>query len=85
VIITTKAIDDFAQKYLVESGCIGLRRVEKHDMRKIAKGSGATVVTTLSTSEGEELFDPSNLGECEEVYETAVGDNDFIFFKGFKK
>jgi len=25
------------------------------------------------------------LGECKEVYEDAVGDNDFMFFKGFKK
>jgi len=25
------------------------------------------------------------LGTCEEVYEEAVGDNDFIFFKGMAK
>jgi hypothetical protein len=29
-------------------------------------------------------MDPKHLGECEEVYEEAVGDNDFIFFKKFK-
>lgn len=83
--MTTKGIDDVANKYLVEAGILGLRRVDKHDMRKIAKASGATIVTTLATGEGEEAYEASNLGECDEVYEEAVGDNDFIFFKGFKK
>jgi len=40
VILTTKGIDDIAQKYLVDGGCIGLRRIGKHDMRKISKASG---------------------------------------------
>ena len=35
--------------------------------------------------EGEEVFDSSFLGECDEVVEEAVGDNDFVFFKGCKK
>lgn len=70
---------------MVEEGVIGIRRVEKGDLRKIAKASGATIVTTLATPEGEEAFDASQLGECKEVYEEAVGDNDFIFFKGLKK
>lgn len=39
----------------------------------------------MSNIEGEEVFDASSLGECEEVYEEAVGDNDFMFFKGLKK
>jgi T-complex protein 1 subunit alpha len=44
VIITTKGIDDFAQKFLVEKGVMGIRRVEKNDMRKIAKLIGAELV-----------------------------------------
>lgn len=85
VILTSGGMDDIATKYLVEAGVLGLRRVDKHDLRRIAKASGATVVTTLATPEGEELFEASSLGECEEVYEEAVGDNDCVFFKGFKK
>jgi len=42
---------------LIEAGCIGLRRVEKADIRKIAKATGATVCGTLATPEGEEVFD----------------------------
>lgn len=41
MIITTKGIDDVANKYLVEAGVMGIRRVDKRDIRKIAKASGA--------------------------------------------
>lgn len=81
VIITTKALDDFGSKYLVERGCIGLRRVDKADVRRIAKMCGATVVTTLAQPDGTESFDKSLLGDAEAVYEEAVGDNDCIFIK----
>ncbi len=84
VIITTKGIDDIASKYLCEKNCMGIRRVSKNDIRRIAKSTGATVITTLATAEGEESFDPSSLGFAQEVVEEAVGDNDFIFFKGMK-
>ena len=85
MILTTKSIDDMAQKYLIDGNVLGLRRVDKHDLRKIANATGATIVTTLATTEGEEDFNPVNLGECEEVYEDSVGDNNFVFFKGMKK
>lgn len=85
VILTKMGLDDVAAKYLVEAGALGIRRVDKGDLQRIAKLTGATVVTTLATPEGEEVFEETNLGSCEEVYEEAVGDNDFIFFKGCKK
>lgn len=69
---------------MVDAGVLGIRRVDKKDLRKIAKASGGKVVTTLATPEGDEVFESKCLGECKEVYEEAVGDNDFIFFKEFK-
>jgi len=84
LVITTKALDDVAAKYLVEGGAIGLRRVEKTDMRRIARLTGATVVTTFAQADGTEHFDKSNLGELESVYEESVGDNDFVFLKAMK-
>ena len=62
VILTTGGIDDVANKYLVENNVLGLRRVSKSDIRKIAKCSGATLMTTLSNMEGNETFDSSCLG-----------------------
>ena len=41
VILTTGGIDDVANKYLVEAKILGLRRVSKGDIRKIARCSGA--------------------------------------------
>jgi len=49
VIITSMGIDDLASKYMVEAGCIGLRRVNKGDMNRIAKLTGATVINTMAT------------------------------------
>lgn len=51
VIITTKGIDDLANKYLVEAKCLGLRRVPKDHLRKIARSSGAHIVTSLANEE----------------------------------
>ena len=62
-------IDDTASKYMFEAGCLGLRRIDKGDVSRIAKLTGATVVNTLATPEGEEVFDAAYLGECEEVAE----------------
>ena len=84
VILTTGGIDDVANKYLVEKKILGLRRVSKGDIRKIAKCAGAQVVTSLSNMEGNEAFDAANLGFAKKVYEKAVGDNDFIFFEQLK-
>lgn len=43
------------------------RRVKKEDMRRIAKATGASIVTTLADMEGNETFDADVLGEAEEV------------------
>jgi len=79
---TTKGIDDFAQKYLVEAGILGARRVDKKDMKRIAKCTGATIMLTMATMDGDEAFDPKNLGAAEEVVDQRVGDDDFLFIKG---
>jgi len=84
VVFTSKAIDDFALKYFVEAGAIAVRRVDKKDLRKIAKQSGGEVLITLLNNEGEEVFNESSLGTAEEVTEERLGDNDFIFIKGMK-
>lgn len=84
VLLTTKGIDDMSMKYLVEAGVLAVRRVDKKDMRRIAKCTGGQVVLTMATMEGDEAFDPAFLGKAEEVMEQRLGDNDFIFIKGAK-
>ena len=43
VVMTTKGIDDLCLKYFVEAGAIGIRRVKKEDMKRIAKAAGGSV------------------------------------------
>merc|ERR1719446_1522186 len=82
VLFTTKGIDDMAMKYLVEAGVMAVRRVDKKDMRRISKCTGAQLMLTLATLEGDEAFDQAYLGKADEVSEQRVGDNDYIFIKG---
>lgn len=84
VILTTKGIDDLCLKYFVEAGAIAVRRVKPEDMKRIAKATGGQVVVTLADMEGNETFDPANLGECAEVSEERVGDSELMYFRGCK-
>lgn len=61
-LLIPQGIDDLCLKYFVEAGAMGVRRVTKEDMKRIAKATGATMALTLSNMEGEESFDPSMLG-----------------------
>ncbi|KAI3428775.1 hypothetical protein D9Q98_007596 [Chlorella vulgaris] len=82
VILTTKGIDDTALKYFVEAGAIAARRVPKDDLRRVAKATGASIVTTLADMDGNETFDPANLGAAEQVVEETVADNDMLMIRG---
>jgi len=84
VIFTTKGIDDMSLKYFVEAGAIACRRVPKDDLRRVAKATGATVISTLADMDGEETFDPASLGQAECVEEERVCDDDIIMVKGAK-
>ncbi len=85
VVLSTRGIDDFALKYFVEKGIIAIRRVKKDDMRRIANSTGAKLVVSLVDMDGEEQFDTSCLGHCEKIYETRVGDFEYVFMEGLKQ
>lgn len=84
VIMTTKTIDDLCMKYLVEAGVIGVRRVKKMDLKRLATATGGQLVLNLADLEGGESFDPANLGTAEEVREERVGDGEMLFITGTK-
>jgi T-complex protein 1 subunit alpha len=84
VVLCSRGIDDFAIKYFVEAGVIAVRRVKKGDLRRIAQNSGAKIVVSLADMEGEETYNPEDLGECELVEERKVGDWEYMFFEGMK-
>jgi T-complex protein 1 subunit alpha len=84
VILTTKAIDDLCQKYLVEAGVLAVRRGRKEDLKRIAAATGGTLLPNLADLDGGETFDASFLGHADEVAEERIGDNEVIFIRGCK-
>ncbi|CRK12286.1 hypothetical protein BN1708_010429 [Verticillium longisporum] len=84
VILTTKGIDDLVLKMFVERGAMGVRRCKKEDLRRIARATGATLLSTLSDLNGDEKFDPAYLGHAEEVVQERISDDECILVKGTK-
>ncbi|KAJ3321116.1 T-complex protein 1 subunit alpha [Boothiomyces sp. JEL0866] len=84
VILTTKGIDDMCLKLFVEAGAMAVRRCKKEDLKRIAKATGATFVSTLADMEGEETFEASALGYAEEVVQERISDDECILVKGTK-
>ena len=78
VLFAQKGIDDVAQHFLAKAGVLVARRVKKSDMEKLAKATGAKVVSNLSD------LKESDLGTCEMVEEKKVGDDKMIFVEGCK-
>ncbi|RKP25288.1 T-complex protein 1 subunit alpha [Syncephalis pseudoplumigaleata] len=84
VIFTTKGIDDLCLKCFVEAGAMAVRRCKKEDLRRIAKATGATLVSTLANLEGEESFEAAYLGQADEVVQERFSDDECILVKGTK-
>jgi len=84
VILTTGDIHDLCLKYFVEAGAIAVRRCLRQDLKRIAKATGASFVTSLANIEGEESFEASLLDEAEEVSQVRISDDDLILMKGTK-
>ncbi|KAK3895025.1 hypothetical protein Pcinc_001235 [Petrolisthes cinctipes] len=82
VILTTGGIDDLCLKYFVEAGAMAVRRCKKPDLKRIARATGATFLTSLCNLEGEETFDLSYLGEAAEVVQERICDDELILIKG---
>jgi len=79
-----RGIDDIACKFLVENKVMGVRRVKKEDLKRIAKATGGTILLNLANAEGEESFEKESLGEAEQVVQERIADNEFVSIKGSK-
>ena len=78
VIITQKGIDDVAQHFLAKKGILAARRVKRSDIEKLAKATGARIVTNLDD------LKPEDLGFAENVEEKKIGEDKMIFVEGAK-
>ncbi len=84
VILTTGGIDDLCLKYFVEAKAIAVRRCKKADLKRIAKATGAQLMSSLANLEGEESFEASALGEAASVAQERICDDELILIKGPK-
>ncbi|KAG8805735.1 T-complex protein 1 subunit alpha [Serendipita sp. 399] len=82
VVLTSKGIDDLCLKEFVEAGAMAVRRCRKEDLKRIAKATGGTLVSSLANLEGEETYEVSNLGSAEEVVQERISDDELILIKG---
>jgi thermosome len=78
VLLCQKGIDDMAQHYLARAGIIAVRRVKESDMTKLAKATGARIVTNL-----DDLFE-KDLGSANLVEERKIEEDRWVFVEGCK-
>ncbi|NJE76020.1 thermosome subunit beta [Thermococcus sp. ES12] len=78
VLFVQKGIDDLAQHYLAKYGIMAVRRVKKSDMEKLAKATGAKIVTNVKDLTAEDL------GHADLVEERKIAGESMIFVEGCK-
>ena len=78
VVFCQKGIDDIAQHYLAKNKILAVRRVKKSDMEKLARATGARIVTNI-----DDLTE-SDLGAAGLVEERKVADEKLVFVEDCK-
>ena len=75
VVICQKGIDDLAQHFLAKEGILAIRRAKKSDMEKLARATGASIVTNI------EDLSSKDLGKAGLVEERKVSGEELTFIE----
>jgi archaeal chaperonin len=78
VVLCQKGLDDMAQHYLAKAGILAVRRVKESDLTKLAKATGARIVSNL-----DDLFE-KDLGSAQIVEERKIEEDRWVFIEGCK-
>ena len=78
VVVCQKGIDDVVLHYLAKEGVYAVKQVKESDMQKLARATGAKIVT------GIKELSASDLGSAAKVEQKKVGDEDMTFITGCK-
>ncbi len=76
VLFVQKGIDEVAQHFLAKKGILAVRRVKRSDMEKLARATGARIVSNI------EDLTPEDLGYAKLVEERKVGEDKMVFVEG---
>ncbi len=78
VVFCQKGIDDLAQHYMSKEGIMAARRVKKSDMKKLARATGARIVSNLNDLSADDL------GAAGMVEEIKISGDEMIFIEKCK-
>jgi len=78
VILCQKGLDDMAQHYLAKAGILAVRRVKESDLSKLAKATGARIVSNLDD------LSEKDLGTAAIVEERKIEEDRWVFIEGCK-
>jgi thermosome len=78
VVVCQKGIDDVAQHYLARAGILAVRRVKESDMTKLAKATGARIVTNLDDLSAKDL------GQAKLAEERKIEEDKWVYIEGCK-
>ena len=78
VVLCQKGIDDIAQHFLAKAGILAIRRVKESDITKLAKATGARIVTNLKDLTNQDL------GLAALVEERKIESDKWVFIEGCK-
>ncbi len=78
VALCQKGIDDIAQHYMARAGILAVRRIKESDMSKLAKATGATMITNIGEISSQDL------GASKVVEERRVETDKWVFVEGCK-
>ncbi len=79
VVFSQKGIDDVAQHYLAKKGIYAARRIKKSDMEKLAKATGAVIISNIDD------LSVKDLGFAGLVEERKIGDEEMTYVMECKK
>ena len=78
VVLCQKGIDDIAQHYLAQKGILAVRRIKESDISKLAKATGARIVTNLKD------LSKYDIGSASLVEERKIESDKWVFIEGCK-
>ncbi len=78
VVLCQKGIDDMAQHYLQKAGVMAVRRIKESDMTKLAKATGARIISNIKE------FNSTDLGSANLVEERQVEADKWVFVEECK-
>lgn len=78
VLVCQKGVDDLAQHFLAKAGIYTVRRAKKGDVEKLAKATGAKIVSNLDD------LTKNDLGNAGVVEERKIGDDKMTFVTNCK-